>query len=209
LLSLKENRSISDLLKACIDTGNEEAWADFIGQFQPVIAATVCRTLASAGVDPAGKADDLVQEVYLRLCAKDCRALRTFQIHHEGSIYGFLKMVAYHAAQDFLRQRSLQEVQFPDVPSGDDASPFDVNGDAQQERAVLAREVEEALERVVSRETAARDKLIFRLYFTQGFTAKAISAIAAIGLSEKGVESTIVRLTKQIRAEMVQKSVAP
>ena len=206
---LKENRPISDLLKACIDTGNEKAWADFIRQFQPVIAATVCRTLASAGVDPAGKADDMVQEVYLRLCAKDCRALRTFEIHHEGSIYGFLKMVAYHVVQDYLRQRTVQEMQFPEVPSGEDAHPCDTGTDADQERTVLAREVEEALDRVVSRETAARDKLIFRLYFRQGFTAKAISEIPAIGLTEKGVESTIVRLTRQIRAEMAQRSVAP
>jgi RNA polymerase sigma-70 factor (ECF subfamily) len=44
-----------------------------------------------------------------------------------------------------------------------------------------------------------RDRTVFWLYYQQGFSAKAIAALPSIGLSEKGVESAILRLTREVR----------
>lgn len=49
-----------------------------------------------------------------------------------------------------------------------------------------------------------REQVIFRLYYRQGLTAKEIASIPAFGLSVKGVESVILRITNQIR-ERIQK----
>ena len=47
-----------------------------------------------------------------------------------------------------------------------------------------------------------RDFAIFWLYYRQGLTSKAISELAAIGLGVKGVESTLLRLTRLVRAKL-------
>ena len=52
---------------------------------------------------------------------------------------------------------------------------------------------------IAPRETVARDRLIFWMYYRQGFTAKAIAAIPSISLTVKGVEGVIQRLTGQLR----------
>ena len=48
----------------------------------------------------------------------------------------------------------------------------------------------------------ARDRAIFWLYYKQGLSAKAIAGIRTIGLSVKGVESTIGRMVRLLRQKM-------
>jgi RNA polymerase sigma-70 factor (ECF subfamily) len=48
-----------------------------------------------------------------------------------------------------------------------------------------------------------RDRLIFWLYYQQGMSAKAIAALPTVGLTAKGVESALLRLTRQVRKRMV------
>ena len=56
--------------------------------------------------------------------------------------------------------------------------------------------------------TADRDRTIFWLYYRQGLTTKAIATLPAIGLTIKGVESTLGRLTKMVRKRMVETRLA-
>lgn len=48
--------------------------------------------------------------------------------------------------------------------------------------------------------------MIFWLYYRDGLTTRAISSLPFVGLSTKGVESTIHRLTRMVRNEMVERS---
>ena len=50
---------------------------------------------------------------------------------------------------------------------------------------------------------SARDRNLFWLYYRQGLTAEAISRIPAIGLSAKGVESALLRLTRLLRVTIL------
>ncbi len=68
------------------------------------------------------------------------------------------------------------------------------------EDRILLREIEELVDRITDTD---RDKLVFLLYYRQGFTAKAISELPGIDLSEKGVESCILRLTRLLRQHIV------
>ncbi|HEU4434467.1 MAG TPA: hypothetical protein VFR51_13875, partial [Pyrinomonadaceae bacterium] len=75
------------------------------------------------------------------------------------------------------------------------------------EREILLREIDAHLNASLSGGTADRDRTIFWLYYRQGFTTKAIALLPAIGLTIKGVESTIFRLTKLVRRRMVEAQV--
>jgi len=50
---------------------------------------------------------------------------------------------------------------------------------------------------------SVRDRNLFWLYYRQGLTADAISRIPAIGLSAKGVESALLRLTRLLRDTII------
>jgi hypothetical protein len=45
------------------------------------------------------------------------------------------------------------------------------------------------------------------MYYEQGYTAKEISFLPSVGLTVKGVESTLLRLTRFIREEGLASSV--
>jgi hypothetical protein len=54
--------------------------------------------------------------------------------------------------------------------------------------------------------TFVRDYTIFWLYYREGMTAKAIAGVSSIGLTVKGVESTLLRLTRLVRTRFDQRS---
>jgi RNA polymerase sigma-70 factor (ECF subfamily) len=49
---------------------------------------------------------------------------------------------------------------------------------------------------------AERDRALFWLYYRQGFTAEEIAGMTAIGLTAKGVESALRRVTIWLRGEI-------
>ncbi len=166
-------------------------------RFHRVIAATVVKTLLAARIQPSTFADDLIQDVYARLCANDRRALREFTGPNELAFCGFLRRVAYNVVQDHLRNRKNR----PNEPLPDD---LQVKPAASQDLdfQLLLGEIVDLLDKIVPRETAERDKTLFLLYFRQGLPARAIAGLPAMGRSEKGVESAVLRMTKQLRSLM-------
>jgi RNA polymerase sigma-70 factor (ECF subfamily) len=47
--------------------------------------------------------DDLVQDIFLKLCSNRARLLREFQLDHPNAIFGFLKLVAVNVANDHFK----------------------------------------------------------------------------------------------------------
>ena len=70
------------------------------------------------------------------------------------------------------------------------------------ERRVLLREIDVHLRALVEGPHAARDRRIFWLYYRVGLPAASIAALPGIGLSTKGVESTLHRLTRELRERL-------
>lgn len=183
----------AELIARCLEAGNEAAWSAFVKRFQPIIASSVSRFAYRYGAWSAALVDDLVQETYLRLCRDDCRALRDFQARHDEAIFGYIKVIAVSVALDHFRARTTlkrgPEAEEPEAVLEASVSPGSI------EHAALLNQIEERLR---STETE-RDCTVFWLYYRQGFTAKDISAIPSVGLSAKGVESCIYRLTRALR----------
>ena len=197
----------SELVRACAQPGDPAAWEEFVRRFQPLVATVAMRTAARWGESSRQSVDDLVQETYLKLCANRCRLLRHFVPCHQDAIYGFLKVVTVNVVHDHFKSRHASK-RHPGHPEQDSepaevCAPQGQAGSAEtMERAIFLNEIDELLRSCACGPTKARDCTIFWLYYRQGFTARAIASIPWIGLSEKGVESTIQRLTRAVRSEI-------
>jgi RNA polymerase sigma-70 factor, ECF subfamily len=164
------------------------------------------RTAARWGETCPHVIDELVQETYLKLYAKRCRILRDFQPRHADAVYGYLKVVTANIVHDhFKSQRSVRCPQAaipPNEASGMTAPHKHIGSAETIERHILLNEVDDLLQSCVTGPTQQRDRMIFWLYYRQGLSARAIAALPAVGLSDKGVESTILRLTRLLRSGM-------
>lgn len=190
----------AEIIDACVASGSESAWTDFVRLFQPLIAAVVIRVMRRYEVFDRTLADDLVQDVYVRLCRENCKALRQFEHRHEESIFGFVKVVAASVAMDHFRARN-RDKRAGEVPAhdGDLDAVIPAAAQVDMHRKLTAGEIFMCLDRIASN---PRDRSIFALYYRQGYSAKEIAMIPGIGLSAKGVESTILRLVQTIRREI-------
>jgi RNA polymerase sigma-70 factor (ECF subfamily) len=201
--------SAEELVRACVEAGNSEAWAEFVCRFRKLIACVVLRIARKYGEASSAIVDDLVQDTYLKVCSDNCRLLREFEPQHPDAFFGMLRVIAVNVAHDHFRARrsakrgsgfsdgDLAEVD-TFVPDAHSAGP------AYIEREILLQEIDGVLSDIDS-PTAARDREIFWLYYRQGFTAKAIAAIASYNLSTKGVESILYRLMCYVRAHLAEK----
>lgn len=198
--------SAQELLRRCLQSEDEATWLEFVRRFQPLIARVVIKSLRR-WTDPAPSlVDDLVQDTYLKLCANNFRALHEFDCQHESALFGFLKVVASNVVQDHFRSSYSQK-----RGSGREEEELDQVNDAAAsggkfsenvERNILIQEIRQCLQTQASEPNFSRDSAIFWLYYQQGLTAKAISELPAIGLTVKGVESTLLRLTRLLREKM-------
>jgi RNA polymerase sigma-70 factor (ECF subfamily) len=193
------------LIRSCAETTNPAAWDEFIRRFNPLICSVILR-ITRAGRLHVNNLDDLTQEIYLKLCANDCRLLREFRPTEMQSIFGFIKVVAANVVRDHFRasvtmrrggSRRIESLGSNVSPSQDvtDAS-------ASVDRQVLMREVEDSLNRIAPGKEYERDRNIFWLYYRHGIPARAIATLPGIGVASSGVESIIYRLTKALRTEM-------
>jgi RNA polymerase sigma-70 factor (ECF subfamily) len=201
--------SAEELVRACAEAGNSEAWAEFASRFRNFIAYVVLRIARKYGETSGAIVDDLIQDTYLKVCSDNCRLLREFEPHHPDAFYGMLKVTAINVAHDYFRARrsakrgsGISECDLADVdqfvPDSNSA------GQASIEREIFLQEVDGVLTGVSSK-VAVRDREIFWLYYRQGFTAKGIAAVPSYNLTTKGVESILYRLTCYVRTHLAEK----
>jgi RNA polymerase sigma-70 factor (ECF subfamily) len=199
--------SIEELLRRCSASGEIDAWGEFVRRFHRLIAIVVLRTANRLGDCPPQTADDLIQETYLKLCADNCRLLRNFDERHPNAFPGFVKVVAANVVRDhfkasYSRKRGdhkVESISEATVPAAGDDS---IGSPKKIERAVLIQEVQDHLEFCGAGEEHDRNVRIFWLYYRAGLSAGAIAALPGMGLTTKGVESTLLRITKELRARM-------
>ncbi len=197
--------SPNQLVQECLRAGNEAAWEEFLNRFHTLIATVVARTARRWNVTAPAMLEDLVQEVYLKLCADHCQSLRDFQGVHADSLFAYLKVTAANLVQDHFKARqarkrgsgladqSLDLADPPDRAGG--------HGSREElEQTVLLKQIGH----VLSEEGYSRvHRSLFWLYYRQGYTAAALAAIPAVDLTVKGVESLLLRMTRSVRDRLV------
>jgi len=93
--------------------GDKAAWDRFVGRFSPVIFAAVHRRLGPAG--RGGDAEDVAQDVFVRLCARDFHLLRSYD-SARARITTWLTVIASSAAIDHLRRQRGYTQSLDEVP---------------------------------------------------------------------------------------------
>jgi RNA polymerase sigma-70 factor (ECF subfamily) len=193
-----------ELFSICASGGDAASWEEFIRRFNPVIGRSVLRVAIRHGTSDKAQIDDLVQETYLKICAHECKLLRTFTSQHPESAFGFLRVVAASVAHDFFKSR-LAEKRAPEtIASSVDekttpAARYAQNSLNHAERAVLVDQIDRRLRAVVPAQEFQRARTVFWLYYRSGLTASAIASLPAVELTTKGVESLLFRLTRLVR----------
>jgi RNA polymerase sigma-70 factor (ECF subfamily) len=196
-----------ELIRACAEANDSATWAEFVSRFHRHISLSIVRVGYQWGEAPQRVVDDLVQDTYLKLCANRCRLLLGFASQNPEAIVGYVKTIAMNVARDhFKSRRSLKRGSGETSQSLDEsqtsASPSNLGGQEAMEREILLNQIHECLETGSQGRDHDRDCTIFWLYYRQGMSAKDIAALPTIGLSAKGVESTIFRLTRLVRERL-------
>ena len=198
---------VNELARACAHSAEAAEWEEFLRRCAPIATTVAARvTRLWVGTATPSIVDDIVQEVFLKLCEQERRILRDFAPRGEDSFFGLLRVVSASVANDhFRRQHSekrggkvvtlvIEEGPSPGIhPSRDE--------DVGMQRAVLFAELDRML-RAAPGAAAERDRTLFWLYYLQGLTADEIAALPGSELSAKGVESALRRVTTWLRKEM-------
>ncbi|HEU4415335.1 MAG TPA: sigma-70 family RNA polymerase sigma factor [Candidatus Angelobacter sp.] len=175
-------------------------------RFQPLISGVVIKLMCRRGKINLALADDLVQDTYLKICAHNFKALRDFDFRHENALFGFLKVVTANVVEDYYRtinsQKRGQGRGEDDLEYASAVTPMPASDPMPVERQILIGEIAQCLQQQAAEPNFSRDYAIFWLYYRQGLTAKAIAGLPGISLSVKGVESTLLRLTRLVRTQL-------
>ncbi len=164
-----------------------------------MIASVIINTVRRWKEPAPSLVDDLIQDTYVKLFANERKALRAVRNEYENTIFGYLKVVASNVVRDHFRQpvNKADEIELSDavLPPG----PQD-----RERREFLDRkdQIKGILETLASSETYDRDAAIFWFFYEHGYTAKEISLMPAIGLTVKGVEAVLFRLTRYVREKL-------
>jgi RNA polymerase sigma-70 factor (ECF subfamily) len=208
--------SPEELAHLCAVSGDVEAWDEFVRRFHRLIAAVVLRTARHWGEPTPQLLDDLIQETYLKLCADNCRMLLRFENRHSDSFFGFLKIVSANVVRDYFRATSATKRGAGQATESlDDVrlAPMTENSQSSSEieRQVLLNQIEHHLDQCAPGPDQQRNRMIFWLYYRQGLTASDIALLPGVGMSTKGVESTLLRLARLVRNQIVRnpEQVAP
>jgi len=206
-LSRHSSMSVAELIRACAESNDGAAWEEFVTRFHRPISLSILRAAYQWGAIPQQVVDDLVQETYLKLCADKCRLLRDFALQHPDAVPGYIKTIAVNVAHDHFKSVHSQKRgsgETAQLVEGVDpqAQSESFGGQDAMEREVLLNEIDRCLEACSEGPDQERDRLIFWLYYQQGMSANAIAALPTVGLTAKGVESAIFRLTRLVREQV-------
>jgi RNA polymerase sigma-70 factor (ECF subfamily) len=201
--------SDEQLIRACAESNVDSAWEEFVSRFRRPISLSIIRTAYQWGRTPQQFVEDLVQETYLKLCANRCRLLLDFAMEHPEAVAGYIKTIAANVAHDHFKSLYSQKRGWGETAQlPEDVDPQTQSGSLgsqnAMERQVFLEEIDRCLETCSEGPDQERDRLIFWLYYQQGMSANAIAALPTIGLTAKGVESAIFRLTRLVREQIVR-----
>jgi RNA polymerase sigma-70 factor (ECF subfamily) len=200
--------SADELIRACVEFDDADAWEEFVSRFHRPISLSVVRTARQWSDVPQQLFDDLVQETYVKLCSDKCRLLHGFACQHPEAVPGYIKTVAANVVRDHFKSLHSQKRGAGRSPESLEemdpkASGQSLGSQGAMERQILLKQIDQCLGTSPAGSDQERDRVIFWLYYQNGMSAKAIAALPTVGLSAKGVESSILRLTRFVRQQIV------
>lgn len=204
--------SAEELALTCFRSGSEKAWVEFVRRFHPLIARVVLRVARQWGETSSQMVDDLIQDTYLKLCTDRLRLVENFTPSRTDAIYGYIKVFTANLAHDRFKEFRSQKRggRAPATSIDSDTAELAIQSErfteASLERHVLIQQVDACLKVICSGPNSDRDRRVFWLYFRTGLAASAIAQLRPIGLTTKGVESILLRLTRAIHERLCHRT---
>lgn len=200
------------------------AWREFHDRFHKYICLTISRELKRLHHCKALNAvEDLAQEVYAKLLAHDCQALKDFKGQYENSILKYLEIIAIRIVlTEYSKTRARKRCAGREVPL--DALQWNVH----QKRLVdlkevlrfenwedelslhdLHEEIKYQLDKILEpRRNRERDELIFKYYLYGGLEPEEIVALCNdFKITVKRVSNIICEIKNELR-ESLRKAAA-
>jgi RNA polymerase sigma-70 factor (ECF subfamily) len=193
---------VDQLILGCTTSPLHGAWDEFMRRYHAVVTSAAIRVARNRGNGTSEEIDDVVQEIYLKLCADHGRILREFRSSQPDAIFGFIKVVATNTARDFFRQKTAGKRGAAQTETITDMSERIGLANDLDRRLTLA-ELQRLLFARTQHENGARDRAIFQFYYRDGMTASAIAQLPGVGLNPKGVEGVLHRLTRALREAVI------
>ncbi|HEY2295483.1 MAG TPA: hypothetical protein VGM86_32670 [Thermoanaerobaculia bacterium] len=190
--------------------GDRDALTRLVAVLTPVIQARVARTLRARrshlGADRNGRqeVEDLTQEIFLSLFAREGHVLRSWQAERGLSLENFVGLVSQRHVMSFLRSGKRNPWKEEPVPAADLDRP--APGSDPEEDTASREQLRLLLERL-------REKLsplgchLFELLFVQELSVT--ETMASSGLSAGAVyawKSRLGRLAQELLAELSGKA---
>jgi RNA polymerase sigma factor (sigma-70 family) len=165
-----------DVDLAALGRGEKAAWDAFVRRYAGLVMAAV-RGVARDGTE----VEDLVQEVFVRLCKDGFRLLKTYDPARAG-LSTWLTIVARSTARDALRRRQLPMTPLDAVPES-----LLATGGAPPEKLRLPPDL-----------LSPRQRLILSMLYDQDMEVADIAA--ALGVDPQTVRSTHHKAMLKLRS---------
>jgi DNA-directed RNA polymerase specialized sigma24 family protein len=190
------------LVELCV-ASKEDAWAEFLRRFRPLIMRVASRTLQRVGISVTIiPLEDMLEESLVRIIDNDYRALRELKWLHEGALYGLLQITSETATKDRIRS-VLSEKRDPrqEKPISDlvvePSNPVDESYRIEQK--IFLDQLVSCLKKVIHHEPdCIRDVTIFLLFYSQRVTAADLARVYKMNLRK--VENNLARLARLAKA---------
>ena len=197
---------VSDLVNSCIQ-GDEEAWRAFVLKYTRPISLYILRACPEQTDHETIR--DLTQEVFVRLLANDCAALRRLRTTAVEGMMAFLATVARTVTLDNVRRlqsqkRSGQLVPLEDMVEGSPDLSFPHCARSPELELIEKLGVERftgLLRETITSVNSERDIFVAQMYFLEEMSAGEIASIRGLNLSVSGVEAVIHRTRKVLRTK--------
>ena len=182
-------------LQACID-GDPQAWSAFVHRTMPVIAAAVRRVIRPGPAGAQELAEDVVQDVFVRLVADDYRLLKTYDAER-AKLTTWLTVVARSTAIDAVRKRRLETVSLDaeagarSMPTRDDGSPTGPDGGG----SIASPDIPLHF-------LTDRQRLVLTLLFEDGLSVP--EAATVLDVDDQTIRSTKHKALTRLRAHLEQ-----
>jgi len=198
--------SAAELLRACGEKlTDRELWQKFHDRFQKPIFLYVLRTLREQHASEilTYPAADIAQDVYMRMIQNDGRLLRSFRGNTDRSVMAFLARIAMNVVTDFYRHKQAEKRQSGQVVSFEDARKVEGERGNFTQLDIVSVLSWIDVERLVAMEPdlkkAARNVLILKLHYLEGFTIEEIAEYPGFDLTLSGVNMVLQRLKARLQ----------
>lgn len=186
-------KDFCELLQRCRER-DKDAWEVFIEHYGRIIYHYIVKTMKRyLYMYNEDDLDDIFNNVFLALLSENCKKLREFRGGNERSFLAYLRVIIFHIAVDYLREKKtfieLERIQHLDL-----APAISAKMDRRDLREMIL---------ILREGLPARYNLLFRLIYEEGFNFSEVADI--MNMKINAVHQLKYRMVCKIRQIALKK----